>query len=44
MVKFYSGRDNLGEGQYGEWRYLLASESDIKDSKESWPALSKLAG
>lgn len=33
-----------GEGSYGEWRYLLASESDIKDSKESWRALSKLAG
>lgn len=33
-----------GEDEYGVWRYLLASESDIKDSKESWRALSKLAG
>lgn len=26
----------------GTWRYLLLSETDIKDSKDSWSALKKL--
>jgi type III restriction enzyme len=25
-----------------EWRYLLLSETDIRDAKGSWPALKKM--
>lgn len=33
-----------GSGGFGTWRYLLVSESDLKQAQGSWSALAKLAG
>lgn len=32
-----------GSGQFGEWKYLLISETDLDLAKGSWSALAKLA-